>query len=95
MKNYLYPETMLRVKTACEEFLAEKLGISGLQAMLHRSEQEIEALEEKWLRTLLFDIENQIEEVIYTTASNQQHQIVATLVQALLEKMFEGVEFED
>jgi hypothetical protein len=49
-------------------FLKGQMDAKSLQAALYQSEQKIEAVEEKWLRSLLSDAENKLEEIAYTVS---------------------------
>jgi NhaP-type Na+/H+ and K+/H+ antiporter len=84
MKNWLYPEAVKRVEKACTLFLAEQLDVTSLQADLYRSEQEIQALDEKWFRALLFEAENKLEEIAYMVPSGQQKKAMKEVVLKLL-----------
>src|SRR3546814_9414592 len=72
MANWLYPEVVQRVKQACIDFLAGTASIEQSQAALHEAEQEIVGLDETWLRTMLFEAENQLETIRFTVPDNQQ-----------------------
>ena len=84
MSNWIYPDAIKRIERACAAFLAEQIDVKGLQAALYQSEQEIEAVEEKWLRSLLFDAENKLEEITYTVSSGQRKVAMLTVVEKLL-----------
>lgn len=84
MTNWIYPEAVKRAEEACVAFLADRLDAKGLQAALYQSEQEIEAIEEKWLRSLLFDAENKLEEITYTVSSDKRKTAMLEVVERLL-----------
>ena len=84
MNTWLYPEAVQRVKQACASFLSHEATIEQVQAALRQSEQEIVALDEKWLRTLLSDVENQLEEILYTVSDDQQTQAANDVIHQLL-----------
>ena len=66
MKNWLYPQTVEAIEHACMLFMRGDLQITGLQAALYKAENEIVAYEEQWLRSLLCETENSIEEIVIT-----------------------------
>ena len=81
MNNWLYPNAVSRVEKACTLFLSGKLEVTDLQAVLYQAEQEIEAIEEKWLRSLLFEAENRLEETIHMVSCDQRSEALAGIVQ--------------
>ena len=84
MKNWLYPEAVKRVEDSCNSFLSGKLQVKTLQADLYQSEQEILAFDEKWLRSLLCDAENKLEEIIFTIPISEQKEAMREVVFKLL-----------
>ena len=84
MKNWLYPESVKRVEDSCNLFLSGKLQVANLQANLYQSEQEILALDEKWLRSILCEAENKIEEITYMVPISQQKEAMREVVFKLL-----------
>ena len=84
MSNWLYPKSVQKVEKACVYFLSEQLNVEELQAVLYQSEQEIKAFEEKWLRSLLFNVENELEEIIYTVSEDEKREKMITVVNKLL-----------
>ncbi|MCD0505058.1 hypothetical protein [Bordetella petrii] len=87
MANGLYPEAVQRVKQACIDFLAGTASIEHTQATLHAAEQTIVALDEKWLRALLFEAENKLEEIRFTVPDEQQ----AAQARAALAKVLQAL----
>lgn len=87
MTNWVNPGAVERVERACASFLKEQMDVKSLQAVLYQSEQEIEAVEEKWLRSLLFDAENKLEEITYTVSSDGRKAAMSAVVQQLLNDM--------
>ena len=90
MNDGLYPGVVLRVERACALFLSGKLEVTNLQAVLYQAEQEIEALEEKWLRSLLSEAENRLEEIVYTVSSDQKAKALAGVVRQLVYRIHDG-----
>lgn len=84
MKNWLYPEAVKRVENSCNSFLSGKLQVKTLQADLYQSEQEILAFDEKWLRSLLCDAENKLEEIIFIMPISEQKEAMREVVFKLL-----------
>lgn len=84
MNTWLYPEAVQRVEQACASFLSQEATIEQVQAALRQSEQEIVALDEKWLRSLLFDAENKLEEILYTVSDDQQTQAANEVMRHIL-----------
>ena len=87
MNAWIYPETIEAVGRACALYLEGKLNGVDLQAALYKAEQEIVAYEEKWLRSLLFDSENKIEEIIYTESPDRYFELISPIVINLVENL--------
>ncbi|MFK7608713.1 MULTISPECIES: hypothetical protein [unclassified Pseudomonas] len=87
MKSWLYPQTVEAVEHACMLYMRGDLQTTDLQAALYKAENEIVAYEEQWLRSLLCDTENSIEEIVFTEASESQAASVKLLILNLLEKI--------
>lgn len=90
MKNWLYPEAVKRVENSCNLFLSGELQVTSLQADLYQSEQEILAIDEKWLRSLLFEAENKLEEITYMVPSGEQKEAMREVVLKLLIDIHKG-----
>ncbi|MDR1848578.1 MAG: hypothetical protein LBQ75_00900 [Zoogloeaceae bacterium] len=84
MTGWVYPDTVERVKRACASFLKEQIDAKALQTVLYQSEQEVEAVEEQWLRSLLSDAENRLEEITYTVSGDGLKAAMFAVVQQLL-----------
>lgn len=87
MNTWLYPDAVARVEQACNAFLSHEATIEQLQSALRQSEQEIVALDEKWLRALLFEAENKLEEILYTVSSDQQAHAANDVVRHVLDNL--------
>lgn len=83
--NWLYPEAVQDARQACIDFLAQRTDIAQTQAALRQSEQTIVALEESGLRALLFEAENQLEEIRFTVPDAQQPAAAAAVIQRVLD----------
>jgi len=64
--GWLYPDAVRQVRQACAAFLSGDADIPRVQAALRQAEQTIVAHDEKWLRALLGQAENRLEEIQYT-----------------------------
>lgn len=90
MNDWLYPKAVEAVERACSLFLSGELAAGDLQTALYEAEQEIVAYEERWLRSLLCDAENRIEEITYTESSERHFELILLVVQQLLVSMQRG-----
>ncbi|EKI3873861.1 hypothetical protein PCX69_002420 [Escherichia coli] len=82
--NWVYPDVIDELKKQCHSFLKNKIEIEELQSCIYISEQKIVALEEKWLRKLLFDIENEIELCLYILDRSILFQTIKPRIEELL-----------
>jgi len=87
MSNWLYPEAIARVESACNLFISGDLDINGLQASLYQSELEIEAIEESWFRSLLSDTENKLEEIKYLMPCEEHKAAMRDAIEQLLSRI--------
>ncbi|MBV7485430.1 hypothetical protein [Bordetella sp. BOR01] len=87
MNTWLYPESVQRVEQACHAFLSRQSSIEQVQAALLQSEQEIVALDEKWLRSALFEAENKLEEIKFTVSDDKQAEAADEVVRHVLQTM--------
>ncbi|WP_026640778.1 hypothetical protein [Bordetella petrii] len=83
--NWLYPEAVQDARQACIDFLAQRADIAQTQAALRQSEQTIVALEESGLRALLFEAENQLEEIRFTVPDKRQPAAAAAVIRRVLD----------
>ena len=67
MKKSIYKEALLRLLTAVDEYKSQNISLENYQAEVFKTENEIVFLEEKELRSLLQNHENQLELIKYTT----------------------------
>ena len=79
MKGVICQETVKAVERACIMYLNAEMTSGELQDVLCRAEHEVVAYEERWLRALLCEVENRIEEITFTE-SNEYHRASITLV---------------
>lgn len=87
LADWLYPEAVQRARQACIDFLAQRIGIIQAQGALRQSEQEIVALEEQWLRALLFEAENQLEEIRFAVPDSHQPAAAAAVMRRVLDTL--------
>lgn len=85
--KWLYPEVIDNLKIQCNSFLNNEIEIEDIQSHIYLAEQQIVAIDEQWLRTLLFNIENEIELNLYTIDRSDLPQIVKPIIEQLLEKI--------
>jgi len=85
--SWLYPDAVRRVRQACAAYLAGQADIGHAQAALRQAEQAIVALEEKWLRALLFQAENRLEEIQYTLPAATQAAAARAALQQVLQAL--------
>ena len=84
MNNWIYPQLIDDLKTNCKVFLNGNMDVSTIQSIIYQTEIQIVALEEKWLRTILSNIENEIEFAQFTIDSNELYQYVCKKIENLL-----------
>jgi len=87
MNDWIYPEVINHLKESCIDFLDEKITIHDIQAEIFNAENQVVAHEEKWLRTIFFDAENEIERLRYTTNEDQLVGSIKPIVQDVLNKI--------
>lgn len=87
MTDWLYPEIINELVDACNDFLDEKITVQEVQSKIYCAESQIVAVDEKWLRSMLFDAENEIELLTYTVEDNQLRSSVIPIVQNILNKI--------
>lgn len=87
MTDWLYPEIINELVDACNDFLDEKITVQEVQSKIYSAEGQIVAVDEKWLRSMLFDAENEIELLTYTVEDNQLRSSVIPIVQSILNKI--------
>ncbi|WP_253073437.1 hypothetical protein [Sodalis ligni] len=52
MSDWIYPEVINHLKKSCKDFLDEKITIQDIQEEIFSAENQVVALEEKWLHTI-------------------------------------------
>lgn len=87
MSDWIYPEVVKSLEKSCTDFLSGRITVQNIQTQIHMAENQIVALDEKWLHTLLFNAENEIELLIYTVDESQLFLSVKPIVQNILSKL--------
>lgn len=78
---------LLIILKKCNSYLNKKISLDEIQSSIYEAEHQILALEEKWLRELLFDAENQIELNRYTLDSEKLEQSVEFIIKNIMTKI--------
>lgn len=73
MSEWIYPDVIEKLRQSCAEFLDGKLSVSEIQSEIYSAENSIIAIDEKWLRQILFNAENEIELLTFTVDDEQYH----------------------
>lgn len=87
MNSWIYPDVIDHLKESCTKFLDERISVLDIQTEIFSAENQVVALEEKWLRTILFNAENEIELLTYTTNENQLVGSIKPIVKEILNKI--------
>ncbi|WP_392566606.1 hypothetical protein RHO15_03180 [Utexia brackfieldae] len=85
--NWIYPDVVNELKKKCDSFLHKEISVEEMQASIYEAEHQILALEEKWLRELLFDAENQIELNHYTIDSDKLELSIESIIKNIIMKI--------
>jgi len=85
--NWIYPAVIEELKKKCHAFLRKEISVTEIQSHIYEAEQKIVALDEKWLRELLFNAENEIELSLYTLDSDQVFPKVKIIIEEILGKI--------
>ncbi|WP_367484120.1 hypothetical protein ABX022_05975 [Snodgrassella alvi] len=85
--NWIYPDVINNLKRKCNSYLNKKISLDEIQSSIYEAEHQILALEEKWLRELLFYAENQIELNRYTIDSEKLEQSVEPIIKNIMTKI--------
>lgn len=84
MSEWIYPEVIKKLRLSCAEFLEGKLSVAEIQSEIHGAESSIIAIDEKWLRQMLFNAENEIELLTFTVDDEQLTSSVIPIVQNIM-----------
>lgn len=77
------------VRIACRAFLNREIGAQKLQGAIYSSEQRMEALEDKWIREILFSAENEIEAILYARGLDEPLQEIDKLAKYIIESVMD------
>lgn len=86
MSEWIYPEAIKKLRAACNSFIEGNISVSAIQHEINYAENEIVALDEEWVRQMLFDAENNIELLTFTVDDDQLRNNVIPIVQNILNK---------
>ncbi|MCO6540650.1 MAG: hypothetical protein J6569_11070 [Gilliamella sp.] len=65
----------------------KEISVEEIQSIIYNTEHQILSIEEKWLRELLFNIENEIELLRYTVDKEQLETSVELIIKNLITKL--------
>ena len=85
--NWMYPDIIDKLKKKCDSFLSKEIGVEEIQSSIYEAEHQILALEEKWLKELLFEAENQIELNRFTIDSDKLELSVEPIIKNIMTKI--------
>lgn len=85
--NWIYPNVINFLKIKCYSFLNKEISVEEIQSIIYNTEHQILSIEEKWLRELLFNIENEIELLRYTVDKEQLETSVELIIKNLITKL--------
>ncbi|WP_241597608.1 hypothetical protein [Rosenbergiella epipactidis] len=71
MCEWIYPEVIKKLRLSCAEFLEGKLSVAEIQSEIYGAESSIIAIDEKWLRQILFEAENEIDLLTFTVNNDK------------------------
>jgi hypothetical protein len=86
MSKWHYPDVIRRLRISCDDFLNGNISVSTVQSEIYSAEKEIVAVDEQWLRQIMFDAENNIELLIFTVDEERLRDEVIPIVQNILNK---------
>lgn len=82
--KWIYPQLINELKDYCKKFINGDIDIQIIQNKIYQIEMQIVAIEEQWLRKILFNIENEIEFAQFTIDSDELYQYVCKRIENLL-----------
>ena len=82
--QWIYPRLIDDLKLYCTKFMNGDIDIQIIQNKIYQTEMQIVAIEEQWLRKILFNIENEIEFAQFTIDSDELYQYVCKKIENLL-----------
>nr|WP_041474420.1 hypothetical protein [Erwinia sp. Ejp617] len=84
MSEWIYPEIITKLRLACTKFLDGKMSVAEIQSEIYSAENGVIAIDEKWLRQMLFNAENEIELLTFTVDDEQLTSSVTPIVQNIM-----------
>lgn len=84
MSEWIYPDVIEKLRQSCAEFLDGKLSVAEIQSEIYSAENSIIAIDEKWLRQILFNAENEIELLTFTVDDEQLTDSVTPIIQNII-----------
>jgi hypothetical protein len=87
MSEWIYPNTIRKLRASCSDFLNENISVGAIQTEIRSAENEIVAVNEQWVRQMLFDAENAIELLTFTVDDELLRSEVIPIVQNILNKI--------
>lgn len=83
----IYPETIISLKSACNEFKNRKIDIEMLKNIIWKTSQEIVALEERSLRDFLMTSEANIDSLQFTMDSSSLYQSIDCVIDNIIQEI--------
>lgn len=86
MSKWHYPDVIMKLRISCNDFINGNISVSTVQSEIYSAESEIIAVDEQWIRKILFDAENNIELLTFTVDEEKLRKEVIPIVQNILDK---------
>ena len=86
--KWIYPQLKDDLKYYCNKFINGDIDIQTIQNKIYKIEMQIVALEEQWLRKILFNIENEIELSMFTLEDAELKKNVLEKIDNLLDIIY-------
>ena len=86
--KWIYPQLIDDLKYYCNKFINGDIDIQTIQNKIYKIEMQIVALEEQWLRKILFNIENEIELSMFTLEDAELKKNVLEKIDNLLDIIY-------
>ena len=86
--KWIYPQLIDDLKYYCNKFINGDIDIKTIQNKIYKIEMQIVALEEQWLRKILFNIENEIELSMFTLEDAELKKNVLEKIDNLLDIIY-------
>jgi hypothetical protein len=71
MNRSIYTETLCRLMAAADNYRAKNINLESYQSEIFKAENEIVSIEERELRSLLLNHENELELIQFTTGDQR------------------------